>query len=556
MHSKMAVGSGTMNRRTFIGSCAAGATMLLSAFRSTPAFAAEGPVAETTAGKIAGVSSGGVHAFKGVPYGAPTGGPNRFMPPQKPQPWSGVRSATEWAGRAPQASPSGPRRPELSGLSGAPDTLAESEDCLTLNVWTRGLNDGGRRPVMVWYHGGGFSYGSSNMPRLDGTNLTALYDVVVVTVNQRLNIIGHLHLADIGGAAYAQSGNAGTLDMIASLQWVRDNIERFGGDPRNVTIFGQSGGGGKVSTLLATPAARGLFHRAIVMSGAAVRLNTRERASKLAEAVLKHLNLTPSRLDELQTMPFKQVIAAIGPARKMVGPTDQPLFDRYDFGPVVDGTILPSHPYEPAATSVSTDIPVLVGNVKDEMAGYLAPNDKVWNRMLTEDEMRAQIAPVAGSATDRVIELYRSLYPGAGPSDRLISTLTDSNFRIRSFLLAERKAAQGSAPVWLYSFDWETPVFDGKLKAYHALDVPFVFNTIDLVNATDRGTVAHELSRRMSATWATFARTGKPDNAAIPHWPAYTLAERSTLIFNRECSVARDYGREARLLWKDIARVA
>jgi para-nitrobenzyl esterase len=556
MRSKMVIGTGTMNRRTFIGSFAAGATMLLPAFRSTPAFAAEGPVAETTTGKIAGVSSGGVHAFKGVPYGAPTGGPNRFMPPQKPQPWSGVRSATEWAGRAPQASPSGPRRPELSGLSGAPDTLAESEDCLTLNVWTRGLNDGGRRPVMVWYHGGGFSYGSSNTPRLDGTNLTALYDVVVVTVNQRLNIIGHLHLADIGGAAYAQSGNAGTLDMIASLQWVRDNIARFGGDPRNVTIFGQSGGGGKVSTLLAAPAARGLFHRAIIMSGAAVRLNTRERASKLAEAVLKHLNLTPSRLDELQTMPFRQVIAAIGPARKMVGPTDQPLFDRYDFGPVVDGTILPGHPYEPAATTVSSDIPVLVGNVKDEMAGYLAPNDKVWNRVLTEDEMRAQIAPVAGSATDRVIELYRSLYPGAGPSDRLISTLTDSNFRIRSFLLAERKAAQGRAPVWLYSFDWETPVFDGKLKAYHALDVPFVFNTIDVVNATDRGPVAHELSRRMSATWTTFARTGKPDNAAIPRWPAYTLAERSTLIFNRECSVARDYGREARLLWKDIARVA
>ena len=548
-------GTGTMDRRSFIGSCAASATILLP-FCNTSVFAAEGPVAETSAGKIAGVSSGGVHAFKGVPYGAPTGGANRFMPPQKPQPWSGVRSATEWAGRAPQASPSGPRRSELSGLSGAPDKLAESEDCLTLNVWTRGLNDGGRRPVMVWYHGGGFSYGSSNTPRLDGTNLAALYDVVVVTVNQRLNIIGHLHLADMGGAAYAQSGNAGTLDMVASLQWVRDNIERFGGDPRNVTIFGQSGGGGKVSTLLATPAARGLFHRAIVMSGAAVRLSTRERAGKLAEAVLKHLDLTPSRLDELQTMPFKQLIAAIGPARKMVGRADHPLFDRYDFGPVVDGTLLPGHPYEPAATTVSTDIPVLVGNVKDEMAGYLAPNDKVWNRVLTEDEMRAQIAPVAGSATDRVIELYRSLYPGASPSDRLISTLTDSNFRIRSFLLAERKAAQGRAPVWLYSFDWETPVFDGKLKAYHALDVPFVFNTIDAVNATDRGPVAHDLSRRMSATWATFARTGKPDNAAIPHWPAYTLAERATLIFNRECSVAKDYGREARLLWKDIARVA
>ena len=232
----------------------------------------QGPVAETTAGKISGVTTNGVHGFKGVPYGAPTSGRNRFMPPQKPQPWTSVRSATEWAGRAPQLPPGWRQRPELSGLSGAPDRLAESEECLTLNIWSRGLNDGGKRPVMVWYHGGGFSYSSSNTPRLDGTNLAAQHDVVVVTVNQRLNIMGHLHLAELGGEAFAQSGNAGTLDMVAALQWVRDNAERFGGDPRNVTIFGQSGGGGKVSTLLATPAARGLFHKAIVMSGAAVRL--------------------------------------------------------------------------------------------------------------------------------------------------------------------------------------------------------------------------------------------------------------------------------------------
>jgi len=550
-----ASGSVDSGRRTFLerSSYAACASVFLPLMHGSVVFAADSPVAETASGKLVGSSARRVHSFKGVPYGAPTGGSNRFMPPKKPEPWAGVRSAVDWAGRAPQASASGPRRAELSGLSGPPDRLTESEDCLTLNVWTRGLRDGGKRPVMVWYHGGGFSTGSSNMPRLDGSNLAELYDVVVVTVNQRLNIMGHFHLAEIGGANFAQSGNAGTLDMVAALQWVKDNVESFGGDPRNVTIFGQSGGGGKVSTLLATPAARGLFHRAIVMSGTAVRLCTRERASKLADAALKHLELTPARIEELQKIPFKQLIAAIRPAQKMVGRPEQPLFDRYDFAPVVDGTILPGHPFDPVATSVSAEIPVLVGGTKDEMAGYLAPNDKVWNRVLTEDEMRALIAPVAGGATDEVVALYGRLHPGASPSDRLISALTDSNFRIRGLLLAERKAALAKAPVWLYSFDWESPVFDGKLKAFHALDVPFVFNTIDYVNATDRGVVAHELSRRVSATWAAFARTGNPNNPAIPKWPAYTSGDRATMIFNRDCSVVNDYGSEGRQLWKRIA---
>src|SRR5215510_9555844 len=546
----------TIDRRTFCrrATIAMVAAMLAPITRSA-VLAADAPVAETKSGKISGVSAEGVHACKGVPYGASTGGRNRFMPPQKAQPWAGIRSAVDWVGRAPQAPPDRGQRPELSGLSGAPDRSAETEECLIVNVWTRGLNDGGKRPIMVWYHGGGFGYGSSNTPRLDGTSLARNHDVVVVTVNQRLNILGHMYLADLGGEEFAQSGNAGTLDMVAALQWVRDNAERFGGDPGNVTIFGQSGGGGKVSTLLATPAARGLFQRAIVMSGAAIRLNTRERAGKLAETVLKELGLTRAQLHDLQMLPFKQLIAAIRPALKVVGPPAAPLLDRYDFGPVVDGLVLPGHPFDPAAPEISADIPVLVGNVKDEMAIYLAPQEEVWNRVLTEDGMRAQIAPVAGNDTDRVIESYRRLYPGAGPSDRLISTLTDSNFRIRSLALAERKVAQGRGPIWLYSFDWETPVFGCKLKAYHALDVPFVFDTIDVVGATDRGPVAHELARRMSATWATFARTGKPDNAAIPHWPAYSLADRATMIFDRDCRVVNDNGGEARRLWKEIARV-
>jgi para-nitrobenzyl esterase len=527
---------------------------MLTGLSRTRVLASDAPVAETTSGKIRGRAIDGVNAFKGVPYGASTGGRNRFMPPRKPEPWAGMRDALDWAGHAPQFPSSLKQRPELSALPGPRDTVPESEDCLTLNLWTRALNDGAKRPVMVWYHGGAFAFGSANMPRLDGTSLAARHDVVVVTVNQRLNILGHLHLADLGGEGFATSGNAGTLDMLAALQWVRENIERFGGDPGNVTIFGQSGGGGKVSTLLAMPAARGLFHRAIVMSGAAIRLTERERAGKLAEAVLKQLGLTRLRLDDLQTLPFERLIAAIGPAKEMVGPPAS-RFDRYDFGPVVDGAVLPGQPFDPAAPDISADIPVLVDGVKDEMAIYLAPDDKVWERTLSEDELHARVAEVAGDATDRVIATYRRLYPGANPAERLIATLTDSNFRIRTLTLAERKAAKSRAPVWLYSFDWETPVFGGRLKAFHALDVPFVFETIDLVGSTDRGPVAHDLARRVSATWATFARTGRPDNPAIPHWPAYTLAERATLILDRECRVANDYAGETRVLWKEIAGV-
>jgi para-nitrobenzyl esterase len=300
------------------------------------------------------------------------------------------------------------------------------------------------------------------------------------------------------------------------------------------------------------PSARGLFHRAIVQSGAAVRLRERDRAAKLSEAVLKALGLTKAEIGKLQSLPIAQLLAAVEPAQKAIVPAPMPLFDRYPFGPVVDGSIVPNHPFDPAAPAASADIPLLIGDMKDEMASFLARDDKVWHRTLTEQELQDRITLVAGERTGHVIETYRSLYPGMNPAERLIATLTDSNFRIRSLIVAERKAVQAGAPVYMYSFEWETPVLGGRMKAPHALDVPFTFDTIDLTNATDRGGVAHRLAATVSGTWAAFAHTGKPEHPTLPRWPAYELTRRATLILNAECRIEDDPRGETRRLWQEI----
>jgi para-nitrobenzyl esterase len=444
------------------------------------------------------------------------------------------------------------RRPELANLSGEPDKVPESEDCLTLNLWTPGL-DNAKRPVMVWFHGGGFSYGSPNVPRTDGANLARRGDVVVVTINHRLNIFGFLDLAGIGGERFAHSGNVGVLDLVASLEWVRDNITKFGGDPGNVTIFGQSGGGGKVSALLAMPAAKGLFHRAIVMSGAGIRMAGKEGATKIADAVLTQVELTPNDLDKLQQLPVKQLLAAIEPALKKVDRPAHPLLDRYGFGPVVDGHDLPHNPFDPAATDISADIPIMVGGTKDENAIFLAPDNAVWNRTLSDADLKEQVGKIAGADTDQVLAAYRQAYPKMNPAELLITITTASNFWVRSVILAERKAAQGKAPVFMYSFNWETPVFDGKLRSPHSIDVPFAFDTTEFVNNNDHSPTVQAIAAAESATWAAFARAGVPDNKAIPHWPPYDVQSRATMMINAEWKVENDPAREARLMWEKIA---
>jgi para-nitrobenzyl esterase len=516
-----------------------------------PLNATRSPVVETASGRVAGVTSGGVHVYKGIPYGASTAGANRFMPPRKPEPWTGVREAVAYAGRSPQA-PASAQRPELAAVWGSVDTLPVGEDCLTLHVWTPAL-DNAKRPVMVWLHGGAFSYGSANSPRYDSTNLARRNDVVVVAVNHRLNIFGHLDLSALGDERFAPSGNAGILDLVAALEWVREHAERFGGDPGNVTIFGQSGGGGKVCALLAMPSAKGLFHKAIVQSGASVRFAERERTTRLADAVMKNLGLGRGDLAALQALPLARLQQAVEPAQKTLPRPARPLLDRYNFGPVIDGQVLPAHPFDPAAPALSDDIPVMVGGTKDESAIFLAPDDAVWNRTVTEENLHKRIATVAGDAADELLGYYKRRDPAASPSDRLITALTASNFSVRSVLLAERKAARKRAPVWMYSFDWESPAFGGRLKSSHSVEVPFVFDTLQVIGEAHHKARAQTLADRVSKTWATFARNGDPRSDAIPAWPAYADGRRATMVFDDECRIVDDPDGEVRPLWGKVA---
>ena len=538
------------NRRTVLG---ATVSVIAAGIGGSAAKADTAPEVTTAYGKIRGITAGGVHAFKGIPYGASTAGANRFMPPRKPEAWTGVRETIAYAGRSPQA-PGSAQRPELASVWGPVDTLPVGEDCLTLHVWTPAL-DNAKRPVMVWLHGGAFSYGSANSPSYDSTNLAKRNDVVVVAVNHRLNIFGHLDLSSVGGEKFAQSGNAGVLDLVAALEWVRDHAARFGGDPGNIMIFGQSGGGGKVSALLAMPSARGLFHKAVIQSGASVRFAERERTAKLADAVLKHLGIAPNQLDALQALPMAQLQAALTPAQKTLPKPQYPLLDRYNFGPVIDGRVLPAQPYDPAATALSDDVPLLIGGTRIESSIFLAPDDAVWNRTVTEEDLAKRITALAGDKAEGLLAYYKQHYPTASPTDRLLFMTTGSNFEVRSMLLGERKAAKGKASVWMYRFDWETPAYEGRLRSPHSMEVPFVFDTLGVIGDKHKKEGYQALADKVSKVWATFARTGNPSNDSLPAWPAYSADHRNTMLFNDTCSVIVDPDGEARQLWTKAATV-
>jgi para-nitrobenzyl esterase len=512
------------------------------------------PVIVTDKGPVRGLVEGGVAAFKGMPYAAPPVGQRRFQAPAPAPAWSEILDATGFGAPAVQSYSRPLTDSELSLQLATVFTMRtemkyDNEDCLYLNVWTPATDAGQletKRPVMVWFHGGGYSYGSGSWPVYDGANLARNGDVVVVTVNHRLNVFGYLYLADIGGEAYADSGNAGMLDLVASLQWVRDNIAAFGGDPGNVTIMGESGGGSKVSTLLAMPAAAGLFHKAVVQSGPGLTAVPAEAATRYARAVLAELGVSEKNLGALQTLSTEQIMAGFEAAQAASGGG----FTGLRLAPVVDGRHLPQHPFTPAAPAQSKDIPVLIGFNKDEWTIFNTAEP--WFGRLTEDELPEQAKAVAGDKSGALLAAERAHHPDYSPTYLYNVLMSDARMLIGSSLLAERKAAQGGAPVYMYYLTWETPVGDGIFKTPHTLDMPLMFANVDKsVALTGDGPEARNLERQMSEAWLAFAHTGDPNHDGLPAWPPYDAENRATMVFDVTPRVVNDPKGDVRAILSD-----
>lgn len=539
---------GFTRRQTLAGAAGAGmavAGLLLGANQALGQPLRYTAAVSTTAGQVRGKQIGRVANFLGIPYGGDTR-LRRFQPPVAPDPWSGVRDCVSLGHQCPQMEIGGAAPPGTNlnsefvqavmaaGKQGM-EQGNEGEDCLVLNLYTPEASPARKRPVMVWLHGGGFAMGSAGDPQYDGNALVRRGDVVVVTINHRLNALGYLYLGDLD-PMFADSGNAGQLDIVLALQWVRDNIANFGGDPANVTIFGESGGGSKVSVVMAMPAAQGLFHKAIIQSGPGLTMGDKAQAAAHGEATLAKLGLGKGEVRKLLDMDIREIMRAASAAQGR---------NMRALAPIVDGRALPRHPFSPDATPLSRDIPLMIGTTKDESSLFLSP-DPLFGKM-TEAQAVEKATAMFGPKGAEGIAVFKRLRPRDAPTYWLTSLATASGTWINSIRLAERKLAQ-PAPVYMFRMDWETPFHGGALKAPHGTEVPFVFDNADKRPVLlGTGPVQRKLGAELSQAWIAFARSGDPSQPRLA-WPAYDTAARRTMIFDTVSHVTADPDREARLL--------
>lgn len=503
-------------------------------------------IVETRSGRVRGEQSKRVSAFLGIPYATPPTGERRFRPPVLAEPWTHVRDALQFGARAIQTSVLGSERDFL------PEHRGEtSEDCLVLNVWT--ADPDGRAPVMVWIHGGGFHAGSGSWPITDGDQLAERENVVVVTVNHRLGLLGFLHLGEVLGEEYATSGNVGMLDVVAALRWIHNNIAAFGGDPDRVTIFGQSGGAGKVSALLAMPEAVKLFHRAILQSGTGRGRGSGpgmhlEEASEITSKVLKHLGLTVGKAAKLFQLPADQLLDAQVELLRDWTPGSA---GGRSFRPVIDERSLPVHPWKAMESGTSAHIPIMIGSTLEETLIFTWGMEPKFRAdperfSLTEADLYRRLQSHLGDETEATIEHYRLTHDGAS-NLWLYTAITSDFLRIGVIEHAERKLAGGGEPPYDYLFTWRSPVHGGALGASHTFELPYVFATTDRALATQSG--PSTLVRAMSGAWAEFARSGTPNRADLAAWSPYSLAERPTMVFDEESHLEFDPFAADRKYW-------
>ncbi|HEX6226653.1 MAG TPA: carboxylesterase family protein [Chryseolinea sp.] len=492
-------------------------------------------VTQTASGKVRGYIHNGIFTYKGIPYAKA----ERFMAPVKPDPWEGIRSSLSYGPVCPLIDPTTSVMDEVEFVFHH-DWGYPNEDCLRLNVWTPSINpnDSKKRPVMVWLHGGGHTAGSSQeLPSYDGENLARKGDVVIVSINHRLNVLGFLNLSAYG-QKYEASPNVGMMDIVSALEWVKSNVANFGGDPSNVTIFGQSGGGGKVNTLLNAPSAKGLFHKAIIQSGGlGLKFNDVASTQRVAKAVLAELKLQPEQIDSLQKVPFpvlalaaKKSLQKVNEELKAEGKEVLPLVG-LSWGPCLDGKFLPNQPTEPAAQAISSNIPLLIGSTKNEFATTLRmPQLKTASQEVIMDHLRQQY----GDKTQAYISAVKKAYPDDTRPTDLIDV--DALFRLSAIKMANLKVAGGTAPVYMYLFTWQSPVLDGNYKSLHCMEIPFAFDNIARCEEmTGGGKEAHALAAKVSQAWLSFARTGNPNHKGFPTWQKYTPDNGATMLLDNTC---------------------